>query len=319
MGATRVRAAVAWLHVFVADACFKPAANPPEFVISPRSHEVIDVAALPTQFDWRDLNGTNYVTAVRNQQLPQFCGSCWAFSATSALSDRLYFASGGRSCGTTLAPQVLLDFKALPPSAGSCDGGDQRLAYEFIRLHGISDEACNPYRGLDGHTCEEGLSESACMCKVQVLVNRKWIYKFTEAGPRFGVVEHGRVLGEAQMMAEIFRRGPIACNVHAADSGFIPYDGVPEILSSDLKFNHTDHAVETLGWGEDSQSGLPYWIGKNSFGTAWGLAGFFKLRRGRDDLKMESSGCAWAVPTSYDDAIHGRGVQSRTGFTTIMM
>jgi len=38
-----------------------------------------------------------------------------------------------------------------------------------------------------------------------------------------------------------------------------------------------------------------YWIGRNSWGTYWGENGFFKLKRGTNNLMIESE-CAWAVP-----------------------
>lgn len=40
---------------------------------------------LPDEFDWRDVNGVNYVSPVRNQQS---CGSCYAFGSMAMLEAR---------------------------------------------------------------------------------------------------------------------------------------------------------------------------------------------------------------------------------------
>ena len=69
--------------------------------------------ALPAQFDWRNPHGNgSYVTAVRNQFLPGWCGSCWAQAVTSSLSDRLKIIrirEGTHLADIDLSPQPLLD------------------------------------------------------------------------------------------------------------------------------------------------------------------------------------------------------------------
>ena len=111
------------------------------------SSRVID-ANLPTHLDYRNVSGYNMVTPARSQFLPKPCGSCWAFATTGALSDRLKLAAGGLLPDFNVAPQILLN-SALGAAGGTCDGGSAYTAYSWIQKHGIADETCMPYEGVD--------------------------------------------------------------------------------------------------------------------------------------------------------------------------
>merc|ERR1711918_319589 len=67
--------------------------------------------------------------------------------------------------------------------------------------------------------------------------------------------------------------------------------GIYEDTSGESKIRHV---VSLVGWGKGAD-GTKYWIGRNSWGTYWGENGFFKIVRGKDNLKIESE-CGWAVP-----------------------
>lgn len=57
-------------------------------VKTPEPHTYLDASSLPSFFDWRNVNGTNYCSKVLNQKNPSVCGSCWAQASTGALTDR---------------------------------------------------------------------------------------------------------------------------------------------------------------------------------------------------------------------------------------
>jgi cathepsin X len=69
---------------------------------------LIPEADLPTSFWWGNVNGVNYLTYQRNQHIPIYCGSCWAFSATSSLSDRIKIKRRAQWPDINLSPQILI-------------------------------------------------------------------------------------------------------------------------------------------------------------------------------------------------------------------
>jgi cathepsin X len=59
--------------------CHIPNPNFKSLVINP----IPLLEALPEQHLWNNINGVNYLTMTKNQHIPHYCGSCWAFAAVS--------------------------------------------------------------------------------------------------------------------------------------------------------------------------------------------------------------------------------------------
>lgn len=60
-----------------------------------------------------------------------------------------------------------------------------------------------------------------------------------------------------------------------------------------LEKNETNHVINIVGWGEEG--GVKFWRARNSWGTYWGEEGFFRIVRGKNNIKIESN-CTWGVP-----------------------
>ncbi len=108
---------------------------------------------VPETWIWNNINGTNFLTNVRNQHIPQYCGSCWAHAATSSFSDRIKIARNAAWPDINIAPQVLID--CMHTSLG-CHGGNAATAYQWMSNNEMTDETCSIYtgRGLDnGGVC----------------------------------------------------------------------------------------------------------------------------------------------------------------------
>jgi len=50
-----------------------------------------------------------------------------------------------------------------------------------------------------------------------------------------------------------------------------------------------NHAVNIVGYGRDSASGLDYWILRNSWGSGWGQAGYMLIQRGVNKCDVENN------------------------------
>ena len=81
---------------------------PQEIVKSAKPEDYLDLEDIPANFWWGDVNKTNYLSWTINQHLPQYCGSCWAHAATSALSDRIKIARKAAWPDINISPQVLI-------------------------------------------------------------------------------------------------------------------------------------------------------------------------------------------------------------------
>ena len=138
---------------------------------------------VPKNFWWGNVNNTNYLTVQRNQHIPIYCGSCWAFSSASALSDRIKIARKAQWPDVVISPQVLISCE--DPDDG-CGGGDAKNAYEWIHNNNITDETCSPYQAY-GH--DNGVGCSA-MIKCKNCMPNRGCWAQTRAKV-YGVSEFG--------------------------------------------------------------------------------------------------------------------------------
>uniref|UniRef100_A0A7S2V244 Peptidase C1A papain C-terminal domain-containing protein n=1 Tax=Fibrocapsa japonica TaxID=94617 RepID=A0A7S2V244_9STRA len=250
---------------------------------SPLPHEYLNAEALPESFTWKDVNGMSFVTRNLNQHIPQYCGSCWAHATLSALADRVKIARKAKGVDINLSVQVILN--CAQNVAGSCHGGEPSGVYEWAHNNSVPFDTCQQYKAID----EECIPSNICRSCTSFSSDCYAVSQY----PNVTVSEYGLVQGEANMMTEIYERGPIACDInsgqlHTYTGGIVDY---PEVLEP-------NHSVEVVGWG--FEEGKKIWYIRNSWGEYWGEQGWFRMVRGENQLGIES-GCTWAVPGSWTE------------------
>ena len=98
------------------------------------------VADDPESFDWRDVDGSNWMTPVRNQGA---CGSCWAFGAIGAFEACINIANNDPNYNIDLSEQYLVSRCC---KTGDCGSGYLAATLRYIKDNGIPVEECFPYQ-----------------------------------------------------------------------------------------------------------------------------------------------------------------------------
>lgn len=230
---------------------------------------VFSAPSVPTEFDWRKQDST-CVHSIRDQGQ---CGSCWAFGATEALSDRFCIKSK-HSFNQILSPQYLV---SCDHSNLGCQGGYLDRAWKFLESSGTCTESCFPYSSGGG-------SAPACPTKCKDGSALK-LYK----------IKKGSIVtpsGVTSIQTSIMNDGPIEAAFTVYQDFFSYKSGVYQHKSGGVAGGH---AIKIIGWGVEPQSNTPYWICANSWGTSWGLNGFFWILRGKNECGIEGN-CIAGTP-----------------------
>ena len=241
--------------------------------------------SLPSNWFWGNVNGTNFLTTSRNQHVPMYCGACWAFAATSGISDRIAIMRGGKFPEINLSPQVLLNCNQVNDG---CHGGDSQAAYQWMNQNDITEENCAPYQAK---SWVEGM-----ICNATSVCKECWSGKPCFVPPKYNVYrvgEYGLLPKDPQaIMNEIYSRGPVSCSIYS--NPIVNFTG-SGVYASDIPNDH-NHVISVVGWGvTDDGKNTPYWIVRNSWGEWWDDKGYIKVYRGNNTIQIESY-CVYGVP-----------------------
>ena len=211
-------------------------------------YDAATLAAVPASYDPRTSQ-----KACTGPVLDQgFCGSCWAFGATEAISDRLCLSKGAGASFVQLAPLDLTtcDSGVFKMEDG-CQGGQLSGAWDYAKKTGLVEESCYPYLQSQGGpvpTCEP--TAQPCLPESKFIKTPKCAISSTCEATKHKLSSVYSV-DVAQLKAELVNKGPV-------ESAFTVYADFPTYKSGVYK--HTTgsalggHAIKIIGFGTEDNS-----------------------------------------------------------------
>jgi cathepsin B len=253
------------------------------------THDVSNLA-IPETFDAREQwPKCTTIGEIRDQGS---CGSCWAFGAVEAMSDRICIASKGETV-VEISAEDLLACCGFTCGMG-CEGGYPSAAWNYWKSSGLvsgglynTHKTCQPYSIA---ACEHHTTGKLPACKSELEPTPKCQHTCASgysrsytADKHFGASVHRIARSVDQIQAEIMKNGPV-------EADFQVYGDFPNYKSGVYKQHSSQllggHAIKILGWGVEN--GTPYWLAANSWNEDWGDKGYFKIARGSDECGIEN-------------------------------
>lgn len=255
---------------------------------------MLQTPVLPTSYDLRAAYPACYsIGYIRDQAN---CGSCWAVSTMTSLSDRhcVNATKAGAPAQRAYSYEDVLECCndgscAFTGNAG-CNGGYPTGAFKWAKNKGIvtgeqygNKTFCKPYYFKPDQTTPPPapLCNKSCtkISGLRYSTNLLKTYGYTSLRAT------STLTTEQVAQAAIIDGGSIVATYEVFEDFFYYAGGVYKKTSN---VSAGWHAVRVIGWGEDVDAGK-YWLVANSWGTWWGEAGFFRIARGTNECSFETN------------------------------
>jgi PKD repeat protein/C1A family cysteine protease len=220
----------------------------------------VTLKAFVPRYDLREEGG---VTSVKDQGQ---CGSCWTFTAMGAVESAWLLTGYGTYDLSEDNMNNCHTYDWL-----SCEGGNLLMAAGMLAGgNGPMYELDDPYSGASDSSCPLGLEPAAYVPDVWFLDTRRSVIKQA-------IMDYGGVYASTYFQYDAY---------YESDYTYY-YEG-----PGDGSDGGGGHAVLVVGWDDEKVTAADEpgaWIVKNSWGTAWGEAGYYYMSY-YDGAGIESAG-----------------------------
>jgi len=203
-----------------------------------------ELSDLPSYFSWRNIEGIDYTTGIKDQSPAP---TCEAYGLCAALETLMQYHVGKRYDPDL--SETHLYFSA----GGTYEAGYVNLidAADYLIEYGVPDEGCYP----DPHRAYDYPFESLPGWQDRTVKIREW-----------GWVPHE----EDAIKTALIEHGPLIVCLYFGTDFYFYNDG---IYSHERGRIAGGHVVSMVGYDDTERC----WIMKNSWGSKWGEEGWFRL------------------------------------------